>query len=99
MAADMVTLPAEEAGQLARFALDMLFMGDQEEGCCPRCCAPCWALQQLLDAGRLDALIAPIAKADGWTDDKIAWWDGRQVRRDFLARAWRMTECHEGGDA
>jgi hypothetical protein len=65
--------------------------GEAARGCCPRCCLPCGALKRLLDAGQLDELAA--LDEDG----NYLWDDERQrVDRDWLRRAWTLTECHEG---
>lgn len=92
-----VTMLAETAAFLVAGHLADLYMADQDEGCCPECCAPCAALKQLLDAGQLDDIARPYYEAGGGQGSDI-WVDG-QVDRELLKRAWRMTDCHgkDGG--
>lgn len=87
---DLVAMDAQVAAFLIAGALDDLWYADQEEGCCPQCCAPCAALKQLLDAGRLDDLVRPYEEQFS----SETWLNG-EVDRNFLARAWRMTDCHD----
>jgi hypothetical protein len=87
-----VVVPAQTAAYLVAGHLDFLYVDDQAEGCCPECCAPCRALKQLLDAGQLDNLARPYYEGEG--RDSEVWLDGR-VDREFLNRAWRMTNCHD----
>lgn len=83
----------EAAGWLAAHALNDVSRADGDEGCCRRCCAPCWAIYRLLQDGQLDALVRPVA--DGYD-----WWDeaAGRVDRELLDRAWRMTDCHPATD-
>ncbi len=87
---DTVTLPAEAAMFLVAGHINMLASADEDEGCCPVCCGPCAALKTLLDAGQLDDIVRTYG-SQGWD-----WWDAEtgQVDRGLLARAWRMTQCH-----
>lgn len=79
-------LSVDPISKLIEFALDELVVADQNEGCCPVCCAPCNALKQLLDQDSLDHLYAPRANPDIWVDG--------HVDRDFLTHVWRRTDCH-----
>lgn len=83
-----VTVPAVVIGQLAAEALNRI----DDEGCCPRCCAPCHAVRTLLTLGQLDAIMRTfiIECGGGWR-----WWDGDRVDRAWLADAWARTDCHE----
>lgn len=89
-------------GKLVHFAIDKLWhcVADEDPdgdffGCCPRCCAPCGVLAELLESGELDAWVL------GWPDQLpgTSWWDASrsQVDRDFLERAWSRADemgCH-----
>lgn len=89
-----VTMPADAAAGLAAYALDCLWAADQEDdGCCPTCCAPCHSLKEMLDGGQLDDVVRAYAVSCGGS----VWWDlaNDQVDRAWLDRAWRMTECHK----
>lgn len=85
-----VTVDADIAAWLVAHALDSLWLADQEHGCCPECCGPCAALLRLTNDGSVDDIAAPYQ-----TGDASMWWVDGQVDREFLARAWRMTACHE----
>lgn len=82
-------LRPDETTVLLRVVLNMLWQASQNGGCCPSCCGPCSVLHALLLSGRLDALLAH-------PEPDEVWWEAEehQVDRGFLARAWRMTECH-----
>lgn len=84
-----VTLPAPVAEMLIAGHLNILWR-DNEDGCCSTCCGPCWALKTLLDAGRLDALVRDYGRG-------CSWWNqaADEVDREWLAKAWRETSCHE----
>jgi hypothetical protein len=86
-----------DAGRLVGFALDALHADDQREGCCPECCAPCAALAHLAATGQLDRIAADYIARTGDSD----WWDGVEGRVDraWLARAWRMVDCHTADGA
>jgi hypothetical protein len=61
---------------LTRFALDVLpNPGDTDMPfCCASCCAPCGALQEMLDAGTLSTVLAAdpeVLGSDYWTDTGI----------------------------
>jgi hypothetical protein len=86
----VVAMLAETAAFLVAGHLSILYRADQEEGCCPECCAPCAGLKQLLDVGQLDDIARPYYEKEGSSD---IWVNG-QVDREFLKRAWRMTDCH-----
>jgi hypothetical protein len=87
-----------DAAGLAAFALGALHAEDQDEGCCPKCCAPCAALNHLAATGQLDRIAGDYVARTGECD----WWDAAAGRVDpvWLARAWRLTDCHAepGGD-
>lgn len=93
--AETVTMPAEAAMFLVAGHLNQLHAADQDEGCCPVCCGPCFALKALLDGGQLHDIARGYA-AGGWD-----CWDAAadRVDRALLARAWRQTECHESTGA
>lgn len=80
-------IDAKVAEMLVLGHINMLWMKDQDEGCCPVCCGPCWALKWLLDSGQLEDIIADAGPGH-------FWWKGA-VDREWLAQAWRMSECHE----
>lgn len=71
--------------------LDMLYLKDQDEGCCPVCCGPCWALKWLHDAGQLDDIVGSAGPGHHY------WKQG--VDPQWLEEVWRMTECHQVVDA
>jgi hypothetical protein len=83
-----VTVDTEHLGPLVGYALNMI----DPAGCCPRCCAPCWALAELLQRGQLDTIAA--AYIDGAGSGTWVWWDGDRVDRTWLGHAWRRTDCH-----
>lgn len=82
-----IVLERQTAAWLIVHALNILFLDNSREGCCPECCGACAAIKQLLDAGQLDDAIITEGERHSW------WTDGR-VDRDWLRRAWRMTSCH-----
>ena len=88
-------MPAEVMTLLVAGHLDILFHGEQVEGCCPWCCGPCWALSRLLRLDQLDGLVRD--HVTGPSGQRY-WWDygNDRVDREWLSRAWRMTACHEG---
>lgn len=66
---------------------------EDEEGCCPQCCAPCHSLKLLADEDMLDAAVKPFVEETG--ADWVWWVDGR-VDPEWLARGWRGPwPCHE----
>lgn len=85
---DVVVVNREVMALLLDAALDKLWYAEQEEGCCPRCCAECVALRRLLESDQLDDLVRSRAEGNDW-------WDAanNRVDRDWLARAWRFTDC------
>src|ERR1700710_1764270 len=90
-----VTMDARTAAWLVCATLgEHVWDGDcdeDDEGCCPECCAPCGAIRQLRDAGQLDDILRGTDFASGWS-----YWDDEldQVDRVMLDRVWRMEECH-----
>lgn len=57
---------------LAVFVVAELNIMNRDEGCCADCCAPCGVLRELLDDGRLPAIIANLPKdlrhlGEAWT--------------------------------
>jgi hypothetical protein len=86
-----ITVDSTLIGPLVAYAMNNI---DTEGGCCPRCCAPCWALGKLLVNGQLDTAVAAYA-ANTSDGGKWTWWDGDRVDRGWLTNAWRRTDCHE----
>lgn len=95
-AADTVTLPTLYVAQLAEYALDHLHAADQDQGCCPACCAACHGLWELDSLGHLNVLAAECADYYRWSATGCVWWDAatRTVDEGLLYRAWRRTDCH-----
>lgn len=85
---DRVAVATTAASRLTIAALNDLWSGDQDKGCCSFCCGPCYALSVLVADGSLDDIVRPAVDGHHW------WVDG-QVDRDFLWRAWRRTDCHD----
>lgn len=75
---------------LAVHALNELYIADQEEGCCPKCCGPCRALDLMREDGSLDWLVRKQGDGNDWWDP-----DRRMVDPKLFGRAWRRTDCHE----
>lgn len=85
-----VDLDLPAVAMLAQSALDILWLAERDEGCCPECCGPCFALRTLLNAGQLDELLATDPATEG-----MLWWVKGRVDREWLTRAWRLTDCHD----
>lgn len=69
--------------------------------CCPKCCAPCGALQFLLAEMILDTIVLEWQEgSDGSKifdyDNAPVWYDKihRRVDREFLVKAW--SACPNG---
>lgn len=75
---------------LARAALDQLWSSEADGGCCPRCCGPCHALDELLRRGQLDELLSHDPAVPG-----LLWWREGRVDREWLGRVWCLTSCHD----
>lgn len=86
-----ITVPAIPTARLLTAALAHLHHEDQSDGCCPRCCGSCWAIDQFKQTGMLDQLARTSPGTVGAT-----WWADDQIDRAFLERAWRRTSCHGG---
>lgn len=85
-----VDLPAGVISQLVDYALAMLWQADQQEGCCPKCCNACAALQALDETGQLDEFARRYGRGSFY------WYEpADRVNRAWLNEAWRMTGCHE----
>lgn len=91
-----VEIDDEAVAGIIAFAIDKLYYADQEDGCCPKCCAACRSLQLMVNEGTLDLAVHPYV-IEGQPD----WWNEEtgQVDREFLTRAWRMTDCHNFDEA
>lgn len=85
-----VTLDLHIVQSLVTTQLNDLDMVSQDLGCCPICCSSCYALRELLRAGKLDELVMPIYRTDS-----VAYWDAEKntIRADWLQHAWRMRDC------
>ncbi len=103
-------LPEEErrfVGMFMHYALGHLWRqsidaqpagGDADDfrGCCPECCAPCWALSRLRDLDLLDEW------ARSWPEEctpNTSYWhpDFELIDRAWLNRAWMDADklgCH-----
>lgn len=70
-------------------ALNEMSRAADDAGCCPMCCAPCAAVLRLFQDGQLDEIVE--AGASGYD-----WWNAErdEVDREWMHKAWRMTECH-----
>jgi hypothetical protein len=90
-----VTIDAMAAAMLLDFALGQLHGDNQLDGCCPRCCGPCAAIQKLHDDGQLDDVWRPYAQ-----ESEQDWWDPENgtARWDAIQGAWRLTDCHAPED-
>lgn len=90
----------EHIAVLTEFALNKLWESSPDclpgsEGCCPRCCAACYALNQLAANGELEVYLAGSPEPL----DGTAWWDDERqmVDRAWLFRAWANADrlgCH-----
>lgn len=66
-------------------------------GCCPKCCAPCSALKELLDLGLLDRLYGVYVEETDAKDSAV--WDDamHEIGRGWLLSAWSADlDCHDG---
>lgn len=95
-----IVLPRDVARHLAAFAINELLTAD--EGCCPKCCGPCWSLKKLIDEGKLDQVV----KSDD-TGDYYDWQDADtgKVRVEKIVAQWELgkkhlgcEDMHEGGE-
>jgi len=81
---------------LTEHALDHVWyvsqdVDDEVFGCCPKCCAPCGALQYLDQEGILDLVLAEWGDySDGTRRDLTnnAMYRNGKVNRELLLRAW-----------
>lgn len=85
-------MPDDAARHLVSFAVNMLLA--EEDGCCPKCCGPCYALVELREAGLLDEVAMPPTPGDAYD-----WFDvgAGKVRVELLEAAWVRGEglvCH-----
>lgn len=78
------------AGELAVFALDKLWdqWTNDQEGCCPDCCLPCSALDQMRD----DEVLNDVIPADHRSG---SWWVDGGVSSEFLEQAWFACLNHD----
>ncbi len=88
----MLTLAQQ--GSLIVFLLNRLhFPEDIEEGiaasCCPDCCAECWLLRELLDAGQLTTVVK---QAPQWMwHDGMAWMKDGEIDEAWVRGNWGCT--------
>lgn len=96
----MVTSRLEAYAMLAHHALNDIFYS--YDGCCPKCCATCGAIQYLDNEGILDEVIK------NWDTDSEgnpvlqegnpSWWVDGKVAREWLYASWakgvKELECH-----
>jgi hypothetical protein len=87
---------------LTHHALSELYTS--EDGCCPKCCAPCEALQILDEQGVLDLVVQEWEEySDG---QKVfgpismpSWFVDGKVDRSWMYNQWTMGEatlgCHD----
>lgn len=93
------TMPLSVAADLVAGHVDTLWnqvVNDEDmHGCCPRCCAPCHALRELLKLGQLDFLYGQYMQVSG--GESSVWDTGKQqIDRSWFAGAWRNDlGCHE----
>lgn len=64
---------------------DVAEQNEFSRGCCPDCCAPCYALRELDQQGILDDVVL-MAPEYLWVD--IAWRKDGKVNREWLAAVW-----------
>lgn len=84
-------------GMLTQHALNELYAS--EDGCCPRCCAPCQALKHLDEEGVLDSVVL---LWDEYTDGTPTipqdpekcppWWTKDKVNRQWMYSQWSIGE-------
>lgn len=79
---------------LTHHALNELYM--DKDGCCPKCCAPCGAVQILDNEGILDSLVQEWQEYDDgekvFRDDVPEWFVAGKVDRTWLYNQWTMGE-------
>lgn len=85
---------------LAHHALNELWL--DKEGCCPKCCTPCGALQLLDGEGILDTLVQEWYEYDNgikvFRDDTTPWFVAGKVDRGWLYSQWSLGQVHCGDD-
>ena len=89
---DAITMDRMTAAMFVANALSVHFAGyEDDDGCCPECCAPCKAVRDLVNSDQLDDILRGTQFGAGWD-----YWDDEndQVNRALLGRTWRMEECH-----
>lgn len=74
---------------LTHHALNELY--NDEDGCCPDCCTPCYALMFLEQENVLDSIVLNWEEYDDGTkvfDVPPSWWIDGKVDRDWLYGSW-----------
>ncbi len=71
-------------------ALNLLAQ-DDEHGCCVKCCAVCWVLEDMYKSGDLDDIVR---KAPADMREGASWWDSKNqaVNQVWLLEQWSY-EC------
>jgi hypothetical protein len=69
---------------------DLAEGADHVELCCPDCCAPCGVLRDLLESGRLDAVVAQAPPEMGIPG--YSWMRGGRVNTDWLRACWACVQ-------
>lgn len=87
----------EAYAMLTHHALNEIFQSE-EFGCCPKCCAPCSAIQYLDNEGILDEVVKNWDTDSDGNPIRWDWWVDGKVDRESLYRIWAKAselECHE----
>lgn len=81
---------------LAHHALNELFT--DKEGCCPKCCAPCGALQLLDGEGVLDTLVQEWHEYSNglkvFREDTTPWFVNGAIDRGWMYSQWSIGQIH-----
>lgn len=94
-----MNLSESDQGMFICDALNSLWGQSQDEGCCPKCCAPCGVLQDLDRKGQLDSFVRQ-APEHLWKT--TFWFPNEVVDRVWLYASWGCQDnppCEEDVDA